>query len=450
MSACVGPSDDSHPPLLLVISLDTLRADAIGTLSGVSPSPTPSLDRLGEDSVVFERAFSQMPHTLPSHMSIFTGLYPDTHGVIVEEDALATSFDTLPSLLQAAGYRTVGFATCEWLEDRYGFGRGFDRYEILPHKPIYADRVNAAALEEIRDSDGSKPLFLFLHYYDAHSDFEQGTGNRLPYFSPPEFRETVAASASGDEFCDEEGRCNTRFLIASDTEGREVSAEMITVLKDLYQAGVSALDAELGRLFDELDAMGLYEEALIVLTSDHGEEFREHNRFIHSQPYEPTIRVPLFVKLPGQKLRGTRITTLAQSVDILPTVLDLLALDFPAYVSGRSLVPSFTDEDAPPPPVFARDSLTKTRYGLRDERFKFIANLAGDWRELYDLAKDPGEQHNLVAERAERAASMEEELRKRVEALGQLGERLAAGYEVEGQELTTEEEANLKALGYLN
>ncbi len=180
---------------------------------------TPRLDELAADSVVFENAFVEAPHTLPSHMSPMTSVYPDVHGVEPEQGPLPGPFVTLAQILRGAGFHTMGLVTSEWLKADFGFGRGFDEYERLPHQRTYSGRVNAAALRSLERGKG--PQFLFLHYYDLHSDFGQGRAdNKSPYYSPPEYRRGLAVSADGHEFCDEEGHCNTTYLVAADVDRR--------------------------------------------------------------------------------------------------------------------------------------------------------------------------------------------------------------------------------------
>lgn len=143
-------------------------------------------------------------------------------------------------------------------------------------------------------------FFLFLHYYDLDSDFEQGSAaNKFPYYAPREYRQGLDVSSDGREFCDDEGNCNTRYLMAADRERRDVPQSEIDTIHGLYRVAVPHLDAEMGAFFDELKSRGLYDDSMIIVTSDHGEEFREQGRFIHSQPYDETIRVPLLVKSPG-------------------------------------------------------------------------------------------------------------------------------------------------------
>lgn len=449
---CAPHEDSPEPqgPSVILISFDTCRADVFGVLTGETPSLTPRLDELAADSVVFENAFVQAPHTLPSHMSMLTSVYPDAHGVKPNQDPLPESLVTLPEMLQEAGYRTVGLVTSEWLKPDFGFGRGFDEYDLLLHRPTYAERVNAAALRELRRGNG--PHFLFLHYYDLHSDFDQGSAaNKLPYYSPPRYREGLDVSAEGEEFCDDEGNCNTRFLMAVDRERRQLPQAQIETIHGLYRAAVPHLDAEMGAFLDELRSRGLYEESLIVVTSDHGEEFREHGRFIHSQPYDETIGVPLFIKYPGSWAAGTRVAEVVETVDILPTILDHLGIDPPASAQGESLLGLIEGaEKRPGHAVLSQDTINLTRYGLRTDDVKLIMDLKASRRELYDLCADPLEEVDVAKDRAELADELEQRLKRLVGANRRLHQAFATGAGGDQDVLSAEERKRLEALGYVN
>lgn len=452
LGACApapAPSAPTVPPVIL-ISFDTCRADVFGVLTGEEPSLTPRLDELARESVVFENAFVQAPHTLPSHMSMFTGVYPDTHGVKPELDPLPEALVTLPEVLDDAGYHTMGLVTSEWLKPDFGFGRGFDDYERLAHRPTYAERVNAAALRRLRRMEGG--FFLFLHYYDLHSDFDQGSAaNKFPYYAPHEYRRGLDVSSDGREFCDDEGNCNTRYLMAADRERRDVPQSEIDTIHGLYRAAVPHLDAEMGAFFDELKSRGLYEDSMIIVTSDHGEEFREHGRFIHSQPYDETIRVPLFIKFPRSWAAGTRVTEVVETVDIAPTILDHLGMDPPETAQGESLLDLVQGaEGRSGHAVLSQDTINKTRYGLRTDEVKLIMDLKTSRPELYDLREDPGELVDLSGERVELAAELERRLKRWVGANRRLHETFATGVGGDRELLSEEERKRLESLGYVN
>jgi hypothetical protein len=448
----LGGCGDSPPsaPLVLLISFDTLRADAIGVQLGGENSLTPNLDRFAADAVVFEKAFAQIPHTLPSHMSMWTGVYPDVHGVTHDkEQPLPESFNTLPELFKAAGYRAAAVVTSEWLKQDFGFARGFDSYEVLPHKITYSDRVYAAAELQLESIQKGEPLFLFLHNYEAHCDFGAGGRNKLPYYSPPSFRVGLASSSDGAEYCGDDGRCAAEFLMYSGE--RQFSPSTLKNIRELYLAGVNHLDQEVGKLFAFLRARGLYDDAFIVVTSDHGEEFREHGRFIHSQPYDETISVPLMLKFPGSRKAGMRIERLVESIDILPTFAEYLRVEAGNYVQGESLLPLIDHGQFAKTAIASQDTIKKSRYALRTESRKYVLDLAKSIRELYDLEYDPQERINILGDRPEEAEDLEKILVTLILSNRDLGARMTEGYIGDENEtiLTEQERKNLESLGYL-
>jgi arylsulfatase A-like enzyme len=447
------PSSAPSLPSIVLISFDTCRADVFGVLSGDRPSLTPHLDAFAADAVIFENAFVQIPHTLPSHMSLFTSVYPDVHGVKHDFDPLPPSLTTLPEILHENGFRTVGLVTSEWLKADFGFGRGFDEYRRLRHGLTYAGRVNAAALDPgTLSAAADSSLFLFLHYYDLHSDFDVGFAhNKFPYYSPPAYRAHLDVSADGREFCDQEQNCNTRYLIASSREGHELARSELETIHGLYRAAVPYLDAQMGSFFDNLKRRDLYDGSLIVITSDHGEEFREHGRLIHSQPYDETIHVPLFVKFPHSWKAGTRISDVVETVDIAPTLLDHLGIEPPESFQGESLMPLIEGRPGRHKhTAVSQDTIVETRYGLRTDRAKLITDVKSSRRELYDLRADPGETVNVADRRAELASELEARLKRQMRANRLLARRLTTDRGSRREVLSAEERERLKALGYLN
>ncbi len=465
-AACVReapPVETPAPrPHLILISLDTLRADAVGPYrAGVSI--TPHLDRFAAGAVIVDRVLAPMPFTLAAHMTMFTGVSPTAHGVTTERDRLAPGIETLAQWLRRAGYRTAGRVTNEWLKGDFGFARGFHTYQRLRHGLTYAERVNAAGLEALEaESLGGAPVFLFLHYMDPHSDFGNNQGNKLPYYAPPDLLGDLAEDHRDDRYCDAEGRCATAFLNAADRDRRELTPARLAELHGLYEAGVRGLDRTLGELFDELRDRGLYDPSLIVVTSDHGEEFREHGRLLHSQTYEESVRVPLLIKLPGSARAGERIGGLADLADLPPTLLAALGLPRPAQVQGHDLLAIHRagergggDEGVEGRRLaLGQDKLVRSRYALSSGGFKLVHDLKSGESELYDLAADPGERRDLSEAKRQRTAALVARLDRELRAERRLGHELRAAEggepgEAEESVLGDEERERLKALGYL-
>lgn len=444
-AACGRPA----PPDIILVSLDTLRRDAVGLYGAAGASLTPNLDALARESVVFEDAWAQVPFTLPSHMSMFTSLYPDVHGVERKTALLSEAVPTLPELLQAAGYQTVGLVSNLWMEGGFGFARGFEHYERLAYGLVYADRVNRRAFELLdahRDDD--RPLFLFLHYIDPHSDFFNVGQNALPYYAPAEFLDGLDIAPDSREFCDPAGNCATDFLLAADREDRALDPAVVGRIAALYGRGVAYLDRELGALVEGLRRRGLWDGALVIVTSDHGEEFREHGSFIHVQPYVENLAVPLLVKLPRAEHGGSRVAATVETVDFLPTLLDAAGVPPPAPIQGRSLLPLVRGEPAPERPAFGRDKLDRQLFTLRRGQWTLLYNPGTGRTELYDRVADPGERFDV----ADRQPRMVEPLRAALLELVAFNRGLAsevASAQAGAEVLTEDETEKLRAIGYL-
>jgi len=447
------PPDAAAPtrPGIVLISLDTVRRDALGLYlpaDAAQPSATPRLDALADSAAVFERAYAAVPFTLPSHLSMLTGVYPDVHGVDTRNEVLNPSIPTLAQILRRDGYRTLAVVSNMWMKPGFGLERGFDHYERIDYSLTYSQRINTRAFELLdapREGDADdEPTFLFLHYVDAHSDFFSVGRNTLPYYAPPELLAELGIPEGDESFCDEGGRCATKYLIAADVEGREIPAEQMEKIRALYRAGIRSLDRDLGLLFDGLRARGLWDDAFVIVTADHGEEFREHGGLIHSQPYVENLAVPLIVKMPDAAAAGTRPGALVETLDLPSTVLDYLGLEAPAHLQGKSFLPVLRGERSSRRFTFGRDKKKRRKFALRTERFTLVEDLAAGKVELFDLHDDPQELDNVAARHPERTAELRALLRKAVEENSQRAEELSATSLTEGSLLTPEEEERLR------
>lgn len=450
---CAEQSGKEHgaerAPDIIFISLDTLRRDHVGLYRPPDePSPTPHLDRLGTSAVVFDDAYATVPFTLPSHLSMFTGLYPDVHGVDAKDESLNTEIPTLPELLEAGGYTTLGLATNIWMKGEFGFARGFDHYERVKYGLTYSDRVNQRALELVDELDADEPLFLFLHYLDAHSDWAVNSENLLPYYAPPELLQELGIDQKDPRFCVGE-RCASDFLITASREGLELEEERLEMLRALYRKGVEYLDADLGALFAGLEARGRWNDAWVVVTSDHGEEFREHGDLLHHQPYAENLAVPLIVKLPGSKFGGSRRRGLAESVDLLPTLLEAAGLPRPEILQGESLLRLIENDRPVRPHALGRNKHRRLLYAFRSQELSLVHDFETGVSELYDRVADPEERHDLAAERPEDVAALLAQLERAIEGNKLMAEVLARDPSAGEEILTEEEKEKLRALGYL-
>jgi arylsulfatase A-like enzyme len=443
------------PPIraehVILLSLDTFRADAAGWLGDPTNSLTPSLDAFARDAVIFRRARAQIPFTQSSHMSMFTGLYPIVHRVHGETAQLRRGIPTLAEILQRDGFSTHGFYVNNWMKEHYGFGRGFDRYEEVPGGVTHADHLNSAAfatLDEIETSD--RRLFLFVQYFDPHSDDKELTQSSLPYYSPAQFRSDLDLPDPDTAFCDAKGRCAAQFIQWANISGREVSPESVAQIRGLYDAGIRYLDFELGRFFAKLEESGIYDRALVIVTSDHGEEFFEHGKFLHNDTYEEHIAVPLLIKFPMNAHAGLSLDVLAESVDLLPTVLDHLEIEIPRALQGRSLLPSIRGGSGPRDYSFSQDKSKIGRFSLADARYKLIYDTEQQSGTLFDLIKDPGEQLDISTREPQRFSKMQQQLESRLLLYQNQAARLRLlSEDTMAPSLSDEEKERLRGIGYL-
>ena len=482
-SDTAGTAREKRPNVLL-ITVDTLRADHVGCYgSRTARTPaTPAMDTLAREGVLVETAISPIPLTGPAHTTLLTGLYPARHGVTLNQPVpLKTGVRTLPEILAGQGYATAAFVSgitlknfASALPGRFQlYDADFSRVPFVPElllsnslarlalremgKPSgwferKAERTVEAASRWLRNQeDGEKPFFLWVHLYDPHG----------PYTPPPPF-DTLFTIRDGAE---DGGRTRGNWYGVPVQKRGEFLADPreLRILSALYAGEVSYADQQVGRLLATLRSLGLLERTLVVLTSDHGESLTEHGYYFdHSvQLYDADLRVPLLLRLPGsldgKKWAGSRIQRLSGLTDVTPTVLDLLGLPIPRRVDGSPLLRDLAKGGpaATPPPVISavfqgEIAGAKSLLALRTREHKYI-RVSPWWgdhllipghEELYDLARDPGENHNLAAQ--------EPALLARYRSLA---EPYWSGWLLPAQagagERTLEGAEELRALGYL-
>ena len=312
--------------LVILVSVDDWSPRHIGAYGG-APALTPRFDALAARATLFERAASASSWTRPSHMALLTSTLPSDQGIVggywpEKATPLSPGVVTLAEALKAAGFATAGFAAGRHLDPAVGFSRGFDVYEMRHHAP--ASEQTARALAWLKAHRGKR--FLFLHYYDLHNqlDYDRPARGR-PYFDCPQ-----APGAAP--------RLSTFTLTVGDVLDRPLrrqSAQAIASACAEYDGCVRSMDFQLGRLLDGLRRLGLYDRALLVLVSDHGERFGEFGRFSHGSGLDPgVLGVPLLVKAPGQR-RGTRVHALASLLDVMPTILEAAAPEQAGRLEGQ-------------------------------------------------------------------------------------------------------------------
>lgn len=393
-------------PHLLIITLDTTRADRLGCY-GYKDASTPSLDGIARRGVLFHRAYSPAPLTLPAHASLFTGLYPPEHGLRTNGlGRLDESLLTLPEMLKQAGYDTAAFVSSFVLDKRFGMNQGWSHYddqiiddstpEALQRQRT-AGNVTDAALSWL-DGHGPRPMCLWVHYYDAH----------FPY------------DAHQDEFGDQ-------------------------FVKRPYDGELAAIDAQIARLLDRLEDKGIRQNTWIIVCGDHGEGFGDHVEQTHGYTlYDCTQRVPLLMEWPKHLAQGHEVREAVSFVDLLPTITAQLGLAVPSTSRGVDFTAALQGKPIESSICYAMTDDPFLQNGWAPLRFL----VAGDWKyihtkmpELYDLRSDPGEQQNLVHANPEMAAELEQQLTEL-----EKGFTLRSAREVQ---LTQRQRRALESLGYL-
>jgi arylsulfatase A-like enzyme len=426
-----GRAGSVAPPRdVILISIDTLRADHLGCYGYPFPT-TPNLDRFSQDAVRFSQAIAAAPATLISHASMMTSLLPGQHGAdFLLDHALSPRFLTLAGIFHAHGYTTVSWNDGGQIAATLGMANGFELYSsIRPpgfRGPEYhfADVVAEATGWLAGHDAAAAPLFVFLHSYEVHH----------PYTPAARFREMMEPTPYQGPLPAAETDMKT--LLAIRAGSLRIGPRDLQHIVATYDGEIRSMDEAFGRLVDFLKRTGRYDPALIVFTSDHGEEFNEHGAVgWHAHTlYDELLRVPLLIKFPNGLFAGETVTSQVREIDIAPTLVAALGWPQPAQFRGADLAPLAEGRAAAP--RFA----VSQREGLDEASLRLAPWKLYDGR-LYDLAGDPGETQNLAASHRDLAAA----LGGRLQAL--LAEKPAAVGP--GVTLNAEERARLRALGYL-
>jgi arylsulfatase A-like enzyme len=401
-SAC---HSDRPPPNLLLIVVDTLRADRLGSY-GSQRGLTPFMDELAAKGAVFANTYAASSWTSPSVASMLTSRYPSQHTVTLFESVLPQEELTLVERLSPLRYRTGGFSANLWLAANRGYDQGFDSWSIYLGRWINEDRspkvraatLNAKALEWLdtarAPAEEPQPIFLYLQYMDPHS----------PYDPPQPFRRRHALRGARPEEAYRANQLLKERAVdrrAAATRFDDLEARDVALLESLYDAEVASLDAALRELFSELEERGFLDDALVVLTSDHGEEFRERGVMLHGLSlYEESLRVPLILQGRGIE-PGRVIQSNVSLIDLAPTLLELLGLPRDERLEGRSLVPllegaasSQRDLLFELPRKQAPVELRVHSWGILRDALKLVVAPSGE-QAIYDVASEAGEDEAL-------------------------------------------------------
>lgn len=457
-------------PHILLIMIDTLRADRLSCY-GYRGNATAAIDALAGDGVLFQFNIAHASWTRPATASLLTSLHPESHKTYDLDQQLPDELTTLPEALGEQGYRTVGYVNNINVNQSFNFDQGFNEFTYLAPKYLFladesssklaghwfmrkvrkilnkkrrveefyqdADLVNEHLLADLETAPGNRPTFFFVQYMDPHD----------PYFVHPYNGEALNLVETPDP---------------GPSRVEEVSL--------LYDGEISFLDQRLGAVFQRMRELGIYDDTLIVLTADHGEELYDHQGWFHgSTLYQELIQVPLIIKLPGNELAGTEVSHLARQVDIASTILGQVGLPLPESFQGIDLISALIDArtgdttsapletDSAESPAWPVENVTaKTIFrgteihSLIADGWKLVRATEGNARglpnvELFRLDQDGQEQRDLANAHPDRVIEMGRLLDQ------ELAAALASGAsEAQSQELDADTQARLKALGYLD
>lgn len=436
-------------PNILLISIDSLRSDHLGSY-GYARDTSPNLDMLARSGARFETVVAPSPWTLPSHVTLLTGRHPAAHGVNDTDRKLAGDIPTLAEELHSAGYATAAFVSGPYLRRDYAYDRGFDLYDqalaaVSPGEsrtgissPQLVDNLLSWIVRE-KEATPGKPFFAFLHLWDVHYDFAPPPPWDT-HFDPDYRGERDGTALEG---------------LKPDLDARDL-AHIIA----LYDGEIRFTDEELGRLFSALKARGLYEEMIIVVTADHGEEFFEHGRIGHAITlFEESLRVPLLVHYPRDVEGGQVVDGQVRLMDIAPTILGLagvpqgdLGMPEGAPIESRDLSPWLRGDllagGFPELVAFPENRVWgKGRTAVRTTGDKLIRESGIDYFEVFDLRKDPTEASRRTGNGDDLAVTLWEllQLEKSFADWREAAEVRAPKLEVKGRL-----RAQLEALGYID
>lgn len=420
-------------PNIVIVTIDTLRADHLSCYGYDRPT-TPFIDEIAARGCVFRNAYSTAPWTAPAMASLFTGVYPREHGVlhgtvagersILHQEQLAPSFTTVPEAFKRAGYRTFGVLSNGHTSRETGFDQGFDELVTLWFDKSPAP--NAAAERMKERLAGSSPFFFWIHYFDTHA----------PYLAREPW---ISRYSTNGPSCELWAAMPMRELRNRLIEiQRDPAAPQ--ALRDLYDSEINFCDRNIRDLFAALPLGG---NTIVVITSDHGEEFTDHGGVGHGDTlYEEVVHVPLIIAMPpGIKIRES-VDQPVSNKELLATLIEAVGLELTADIPGISLWPLITGGTRPDEPVFMELDRGPDWKGLRLGRWKFMLRGKKGKAMLFDLQADPGEVRSLAKRQAAIAADLLDRLQ------GWMRQRPVFAAPVSSESLNDGQRESLRSLGY--
>lgn len=452
---------------MVFVLVDALRADHLGCYGYERPT-SPSLDAVARVGTRFAKAITPAPWTLPAMATVWTSLYPSVHGATTRSNiqqwlqdrehfrpvsVLGDGHVTLAEVLQSEGFATAAFVDGSYPRRVFGFDQGFDTF-IQEGWPGIRMKVEAAL--EWLDRTRPRRFFLYIHTVQVHSPYRapQRRGFRLDSDNAHERRVAKGLSEGRERYAgynfdpdyrgDVDGSWRSLDLLRQSSRPPEPDLRHLIAL---YDQGIAYTDYWLGRLVAGLQERGLQQKTALVVTADHGDEFFEHGGLEHGDTlYDELLSVPLIIRVPGVG-EGVVVQEQVGLIDLMPTVLDLLAINYRGPMQGASLMPALRGQIIPPRTLFAEATMSGNVKASRTNDWKYLRRDGGSREELYDLRRDPTESNNLCAEERSRCAPHAEEMRRWEEEMRSASLRLGLP-DAGPAKLDARTRERLRALGY--
>ena len=431
-AAGLNVKKDSRPDIVL-ITIDTLRADAVGCY-GSRRNTTPNIDALAKNGIVFENVVAQSSWTLPSVASFLTSRYPTEIAMKHIFSRFPAPVTTAAQIFSKAGYKTAAFVAGPFTDQRRAFDRGFGTFERFLNK-ARADKVNAAAGKWLIKPH-PEPFFLWIHYFDVHADYD-----------PPEPFDRHFGDAPGNP-----PQATVEQLAMGMIGKQKFTKEDLRAVRLAYDQEVAWVDSMLGRVVELLKKMGRYTDTAFIIGSDHGEGFYEHGLTLHLVSlYDELLRVPLIIHYPAGIKGGRRMKSQQQNLDILPTMLDIAGISYDGQMRGRSLLEVIKGDADENRSAFAHTAMKshfpeysrrlpglspamfQTMYMLNNGREKLIYYSERNEYMQFDMLKDPGEKNNVYKPGWKMSGELSRELSKWIKDMKSMeppGERISLKREV--------------------
>lgn len=431
------PTTLRRPRHVLVYLIDTLRADRLRAYAPDTRVRTPGFDRFARTATTFAHARSQENWTKPSVATLLSSLMPWEHTAFSDASVVPASVRLLPEILHERGYATAAFVANGYVSRRFGFRRGWDTWRnyIREGRRTRGEVLAADVLEWLDQRPSDQPFFLYVHAIDPH----------VPYRPPEQYVQLYDAAPYNGPV---DFSRDPTLLEHIKTGALQLGARDRQRLEALYDGEVSYQDAQLAAILDGLARRGLADETMVVITADHGEELFDHGSVGHGHSlYEELVHVPLAIRIPGLSDAPRRVEGAVGLVDVVPTVLDALGETTSEELSGRSLLPMLRGDGELAPPASVSGFMEHWR-SVSVGRYKLIARSRGRYA-MFDLAEDPGEQHDKSTERPLTLAYLRGLLGLRLAEARDHGHRPRRRHRASRATIDAELEAQLRALGYV-